>query len=203
MKQFALITISLFLSLQLSAQDSFKDKYEQAFIHLSNESYQRALPILLEMEEMDKKNSNTLFSIGNCYMHTTYNKELSIPYFERILENYKNLTIDYKIGSHKEKQAPIATFQLLGQAYHYNYQFDLALEKYGEYKDVLDPQNFQDNKSVDRDIQITKNAMQLQSSPIDMKIKGITKINSEYAEYRPKVTGDESTMFFTSRRKKQ
>lgn len=201
MKQFAAITIALILSLQLSAQESFKEKYEQTFIHLSNESYQKALPILLEMEKMNDKNFNTLFSIGNCYMHTTYNKELAIPYFERILEDYKNLTIDYKVGSHKEKQAPIATFQLLGRAYHYNYQFDLALEKYAEYKDVLDPQNFKDNKSVDRDIQITKNAMLLQSSPVKMRIKGVTKVNSEYAEYRPKVTGDEKTMFFTSRRK--
>jgi outer membrane protein OmpA-like peptidoglycan-associated protein len=201
MKHLALITVALILTFTATSQESFKEKYEQAFIHLSNESYQKALPILLEMEEMDDKNYNTLFSIGNCYMHTTYNKELSIPYFERILENYKNLTINYKVGSHKEKQAPIATFQLLGRAYHYDYQFDNALERYEEYKDVLDPQNYNDNKSVDRDIQITKNAMLLKSNPIDMKIKGLTNINTEYAEYRPKVTGDENTMYFTSRRK--
>ena len=201
MKHLLVIFLSIIVIGKSTAQDSFKDLFEQSFIHLSNESYQKALPILLDMEKMDPKNNNTLFSIGNCYMHTIYNKELSIPYFERILDNYKNVTTDFKVGSHKEKQAPIEVFRLLGQAYHFNYQFEKALERYEEYKDVLDPQNFADNKAIDRDIQITHNAMDLESRPIDMKIKGLSNINTEYAEYRPKVTGDENKMYFTSRRK--
>ena len=66
MKHLLLITLAFILSSKMIAQDSFKEKFEQTFIHLSNESYQKALPILLEMEKMDPKNSNTLFSIGNC-----------------------------------------------------------------------------------------------------------------------------------------
>jgi outer membrane protein OmpA-like peptidoglycan-associated protein len=201
MKHIILTFIVLSFVGKTFSQDSFKELFEQSFIHLSNESYQKALPILLDMEKMDPKNSNTLFSIGNCYMHTIYNKDLSIPYFERIMDDYKNMTLTYKVGNHKEKQAPIETFRLLGQAYHFDYQFEKALEKYEEYKDVLDPQNYADNKAIDRDIQITKNAMELKANPIDMRIKGITKINTEYAEYRPKVTGDENKMYFTSRRK--
>ncbi len=183
------------------AQKGFKELYDQAFIHLSNESYQKALPILLDMEKMDDKNYNTLFSIGNCYMHTTYNKALAIPYFERILENYKNLTINYKVGDPKEKKAPIETFRLLGQALHFDYQFNEALVRYEEYKDVLSPNNTKALKEINRDIQITQNALVLKDSEVDMQINNLSKINTEYGEYRPKVTGDEKKMFFTSRRK--
>lgn len=183
------------------AQKGFKELYDQAFIHLSNESYQKALPILLDMEKMDDKNYNTLFSIGNCYMHTTYNKAMAIPYFERILDNYKNLTINYKVGDPKEKKAPIETFRLLGQALHYDYQFNEALVRYEEYKDVLSPNNTKALKEINRDIQVTHNALALKDSEVDMKINNLAKINTEYGEYRPKVTGDEKKMFFTSRRK--
>lgn len=184
----------------LLAQDSFKEKFDQAFIHLSNENYSEALPILLEMEKMDSKNYNTLFSIGNCYMHTMYDKDKAIPYFERILEDYKNLTITYKVGNSKEKKAPIETLRLLGNAYHFNYQFEQALAIYGEYKDVIDPNNAAYLKQINRDIEITKNAIELEKNPVEMKVEGLTNINTEFAEYRPKITGDEKIMYFTSRR---
>ncbi|CAG5077458.1 OmpA family protein [Parvicella tangerina] len=199
MKNYLFLTLLLIGSV-LNAQDSFKEKFEQAFIHLSNESYTKALPILLEMEQMKPDNANTLFSIGNCYMHTIYDKAKAIPYYERILENYKNMTIHYKVGDPKEKKAPVETLHYLGRAYHFNYQFDEALAKYGEYKDVLDPNNKEYLKKVNRDIEITNNAIELEQSPVEMSVKGLANINTEFPEYRPKVTGDEKMMYFTSRR---
>ncbi len=184
----------------LHAQDSFKEKFDQAFIHLSNESYSKALPILLEMEEMKPKNANTLFSIGNCYMHTIYDKAKAIPYYEKILEDYKNMTIHYKVGDSKEKQAPVETLLYLGRAYHYNYQFEEAISMYNEYKDVLDPNNKEYLKKVNRDIEITMNALELEKNPVEMTVNGLANINTEYPEYRPKITGDEKIMYFTSRR---
>ncbi|MCB9198615.1 MAG: PD40 domain-containing protein [Flavobacteriales bacterium] len=195
-----LFLVFLFLGSYIYSQDSFKEKFEQAFIHLSNESYSKALPILLEMEQMKPDNANTLFSIGNCYMHTIYDKAKAIPYYEKIMEDYKNMTINYKVGDSKEKKAPVEALHLLGKAYHFNYQFQDALAKYEEYKDVLDPNNKAYLKKVNRDIEITMNAIELEKSPVEMTIKGLANINTEYPEYRPKITGDEKTMFFTSRR---
>lgn len=195
------LLLSLFvLSITAVAQDSFKDKFDQAFIHLSNENYSDALPILLDMEKMEPDNANTLFSIGNCYMHTIYDKAKAIPYLEKITANYKNMTITYKVGNYKEKKAPVETLHILGKAYHFNYQFDEALVKYNEYKEVLDPNNSAYLKSVNRDIEITNNAINLKDNPVEMNIMGLANINTSFAEYRPKVTGDEKTLYFTSRR---
>lgn len=199
MRRILLLAI-LALGNLIYAQDSFKEKFEKAFLLLSNENYSEALPVLIEMEAMDKENANTLFSIGNCYMHTIYDKDKAIPYFERILEDYKNMTIDYKVGNPKEKKAPVETLHLMGKAYHFNYQFEEALAMYNEYKDVLDPNNTSYLKSVNRDIEIAHNAMELKEKPVEMNIKGLANINTEFAEYRPKITGDEKTMYFTSRR---
>jgi tetratricopeptide (TPR) repeat protein len=86
---------------------SFKDYYNEAFAFLQVDNYRAALPILLEMEKMDVKNYNTLFSIGFCYLKSTYDKGNAIAYFERILSNYKNLTVAYRVGDYREKKAPI------------------------------------------------------------------------------------------------
>lgn len=182
------------------SQESFKEKFEQAFIHLSNESYSKALPILLEMEQMKPDNANTLFSIGNCYMHTIYDKAKAIPYYEKIMDNYKNMTINYKVGDHKEKKAPVEALHYLGRAYNFNYQFEEALAKYEEYKDVLDTNNKAYLKKVNRDIEISLNAMELEKNPVEMTVKGLANINTEFPEYRPNITGDEKIMYFTSRR---
>ena len=50
-------------------------------------------------------------------------KALSSHYqiFEKAQEK---MTIDYIVGSPREKKAPLEVIQLLGQAYHYNYEFE-------------------------------------------------------------------------------
>jgi outer membrane protein OmpA-like peptidoglycan-associated protein len=179
---------------------SFKDYYNEAFAFLQVENYRAALPILLEMEKMDDKNYNTLFSIGFCHLKSTYDKDKAIAYFERILSNYKNLTIAYRAGDYREKKAPIETIKYMGQAYHYNYQFDEALEKYQEFKDILSPDNKEDMDLITRDIRVTNNAKRLMANPVKMKINPIESLNTQYSEYRPKLTGDEQLMYFTSRR---
>lgn len=199
MKKYIFLTF-LFLGGMAFSQGSFKEKFEQAFIHLSNENYTKALPILLEMEQMDPENANTLFSIGNCYMHTIYDKAKAIPYYEKIMDDYKNMTIHYKVGNYKEKKAPVEAIYYLGKVYHFDYRFSDALVKYKEYKEVLDPNNEEYLKKVNHDIEITKNAIELKGAPVDMTIKGLENINTEFPEYRPKITGDEKTMYFTSRR---
>ncbi|CAG5077461.1 OmpA family protein [Parvicella tangerina] len=183
------------------AQDkSFKELYYEASDLLFEEEYNKALPILLEMEKMDDKNWNTLSSIGYCYLQTTFDKAKAIPYFERVLEDYKRLSIAYQVDNHKEKNAPVETIHWIGKAYHFNYQFDEALEKFNEYKDLLDPDNEEMLAEVKTDIRITRNAIAYKEHPVDVTINDFDVINTEYSEYRPKINGDETEMYFTSRR---
>lgn len=174
--------------------------YYEASDLLFEGDYQKALPILLEMEKLDDKNWNTLSTIGYCYLQTTYDKAKAIPYFENVLEDYKRLNIAYQVGNHKENKAPVETIHWIGQAYHFNYQFDEALEKYNEYKDLLDPNNEEMLSDVKLNIRITRNAMAYKEHPIDVELNTFDILNTEYSEYRPKVNGDETEMYFTSRR---
>ena len=80
---------------------SFKSLFNESIGFLEVDDYESALPILLEMLEIQPNNANTNFSIGNCYMNSSYEKPKAIPYFEKAQEN---MTIDYIVGSPREKR---------------------------------------------------------------------------------------------------
>ena len=146
-----------FLSVDFVAQDKgFKELYAESFSYLELGNYREALPILLEMYEMDKKNANTAFTIGNCYMNTQNEKPRAIPYFEAAKEK---LTVEYSVGDYKEKDAPVEVIRFLGQAYHVNYEFDKALEEYKTYRDILNKNNTEYWDAVTHEIRMSRNAI--------------------------------------------
>jgi outer membrane protein OmpA-like peptidoglycan-associated protein/tetratricopeptide (TPR) repeat protein len=193
------LALSLFI-FQSNFGQSFKEQHTKALMHLDNENYNDALVVLLEMEKEDPKNFKTKANIGYCYLVSDFDKAMAIPYFEQILEDYKNLSLKYDRESHKEKSAPVEVLHWAGNAYHYNYEFEKALAKYEEYLEVLDRSNTEFLANVNRDVIITKHAMMLKEQPVDMQIEGLGIINTPHPEYRPKITGDENIMYFTSRR---
>jgi outer membrane protein OmpA-like peptidoglycan-associated protein len=188
------------LSTTFGQKKKFKELHDEAFKYLTEDNYGQALPILLEMERMDGKNNNTLFKIGFCYVQSKYDKAQAIPYLEKVLSQRNPVTNTYRAGNYKEKKAPIEVLRYLGEAYHYDYQFEKALEYYLMYKDILSENNSKYNKEVDRLIAITKSAQLLVAKPVEIVVKGMDAINTIYPEYRPKLTGNEMTMYFTSRR---
>ena len=188
-----------FLSVDFVAQDkSFKELYDESFSYLELGNYRQALPILLEMYEMDKKNANTAFTIGNCYMNTQNEKPRAIPYFEAAKEK---LTVEYRVGDYKEKDAPVEVIRFLGQAYHVNYEFDKALEEYKTYRDILNKNNTEYWEAVTHEIRMSRNAIDFISKPVNVLIESADILNTEYSEYRPKVNAEETFLYFTSRRK--
>ena len=190
---------TFFLLVNVVAQDkSFKELYAESFSYLELENYREALPILLEMYEMDKKNANTAFTIGNCYMNTQNEKPRAIPYFEAAKEK---LTVEYSVGDFKEKDAPVEVIRFLGQAYHVNYEFDKALEEYKTYRDILNKNNTEYWEAVTHEIRMSRNAIDFISKPVNVLIESADILNTEYSEYRPKVNAEETFLYFTSRRK--
>ncbi len=190
---------TFFLLVNVVAQDkSFKELYAESFSYLELENYREALPILLEMYEMDKKNANTAFTIGNCYMNTQNEKPRAIPYFEAAKEK---LTVEYRVGDFKEKDAPVEVIRFLGQAYHVNYEFDKALEEYKIYRDILNKNNTEYWEAVTHEIRMSRNAIDFISKPVNVLIESADILNTEYSEYRPKVNAEETFLYFTSRRK--
>lgn len=181
---------------------SFKEEFYKAADFMVNENYYAALPVLFELEKMEPKNANIKSMIGYCYLHTSYEKYRAIPYYEFVLEDVKkNVTAFYETGNHKEKKAPVESFRFLGQAYHADYQFSKALDRYFEYQELVDANNKDELKRVQRDIRITRNAMTLKANPTEMTLQAMSNaLNTRFPEYRPIVNADETMMIFTSRR---
>jgi len=149
------------------------------------------------MKELDPENCNTNFFIGNCLMNIPNREKEAIPYYEKALES---LTIAYKIANPREKNAPIDAIELLGNAYHMNYEFEKAIEKYEFYGNFLSEYNEDAIRSNARKIRRSKNALKLVQNPVDVKIYPLETVNSEFSEYKPLLNAQENTMFFTAKK---
>lgn len=202
MNKLSIIGIFIFLTTVVTYSQSFKEEFVKAATFMENENFYSALPILFELEKTNQKNANIKSMIGYCYLNTSYEKYKAIPYFKYVLSDVKkNITPFYSSGNYKEKRAPIEAIRFMGQAYHADYQFSLALDMYFEYQEFVDANNKVELEGVKRDIRITRNAMSLKANPTEMTLRSMSNsLNSIFPEYRPIVNADESIMIFTSRR---
>ena len=191
-----LLLVTIITSLNVGAQ-SFKSLYFKSLHYLEVYDYSAALDILLEMKELDPENCNTHFFIGNCLMNIPNREKEAIPYYEKALES---LTIAYKIANPREKNAPIDAIELLGNAYHMNYEFEKAIEKYEFYGNFLSEYNEDAVRSNARKIRRSKNALKLVQNPVDVKIYPLETVNSEFSEYKPLLNAQENTMFITAKK---
>ena len=166
-----LATTTIFIN---ASGQSFKSLYFKSLHYLEVYDYSAALPILQEMKALDPENCNTHFFIGNCLMNIPNREKEAIPYYEKALES---LTINYKIANHKEKNAPLDAIELLGNAYHMNYEFEKAIEKYEFYGNFLSDYNEDALRSNKRKIRRSKNALKLVQNPVDVKIYPIETID--------------------------
>lgn len=193
-----LIAFLFLFNLGMYAQD-YKSDFYGAYAHLENEEYDKALIAFLEIDENYPGNANVKSIIGYCYLQSEHDKTKAIKYY---LECQDHLTAYYKVNNHKEKKAPVESVWYLGEAYHANYEFDKAIEKYTEYKEVLHEGNTEALEAVNRDIRLSRNAKQMYENPVHANLISLGEnLNTEYPEYRPLITADESLLFFTSRRK--
>ena len=191
-----ILLVTIITSLNVGAQ-SFKSLYFKSLHYLEVYDYSAALEILLEMKELDPENCNTHFFIGNCLMNIPNREKEAIPYYEKALES---LTIAYKIANPREKNAPIDAIELLGNAYHMNYEFEKAIEKYEFYGNFLSEYNEDAVRSNARKIRRSKNALKLVQNPVDVKIYPLETVNSEFSEYKPLLNAQENIMFFTAKK---
>lgn len=192
---FTLFTISiLFLNTvvgQYNAKKDFNDAYR--FIRFNN--YADALKPLLRVNKDNPDNANVNYLVGLCYINSDYDKAKAIPFLKKATQS---ISKEYEDASFKEMNAHPSALYLLGKAYHYNYQFDKAIESYASYQKLAIEDKSIDVKHV---IQTSENAKILVKEAIEVKITNIgAAINSKYDEHTPVINADESMLVFTSRR---
>ena len=128
-------------------------------------------------------NAEYHYKAGLCLLFTNDDHSKAITYLEKAL---------------KLKADPDVEFYL-AKAYHSNLKLEKALNAFENYKS--------DAKGtklilVDKEIEYVKHSQELVANPIDLTFENLgSKINSEYPDYYPFVTPNESFMVFTSRRK--
>jgi outer membrane protein OmpA-like peptidoglycan-associated protein len=191
----------------MSLSGLFAQKNAETKFNNANEAYKagnffEALPMYLALYQNDSSNANVCYLVGDCYLKARGGKAKAIPYLEKA-----SLSISpaYKENSFEEKNAPILTYKLLGDAYHIHSEFNKAIQSYETYKHELNAHKKTDKanlKDADRKIEMCNTALELTATPVRVKIENMgTALNSAYGDYSPVLTADQSIMIFTSRRK--
>ncbi len=187
-----LINTALFLFLisTASAQnDNTANKkilLKQAEAYYDSSIYESALPLYLKLYSMDSNSVIYNIAIGICYLNGPKNKIASIPYLEKVVI----------------KKGPLAkeARYYLGKAYHLAGRFDDAIAVYEKFKSSITKTD-ERYANVVRQIEMCQSGRELIKTPVNVSLVNLAAfINSPYPEYGPLVTGDDSTMIFTSRR---
>ena len=158
--------------------------------YFDNYKYHLALPIYLTLNKLKPEFPDYRYAIAYCYLFLDKN-EKALPFFQLCLQ--------------EPEKYPLQMMYYAARTYHLSGKYDYALKYYELYKNYLS-QNKKNIKngliaSAERDIKICETAKNLTSKPLDVKVVNLgATVNSEYPDYAPVVSADQSTLIFTSNR---
>ena len=158
------------------------------------EEFNEALPIYLELLADQPDNAFLNYRIGTCYLSIPGEKDMAVSYLEKAIENIDSRS---RRPNFRTTSAPVDAIFYLGEAYHVNYMFDKALEKYHEFREILDPSVYS-IEIVDEHILATKNAIESTKNPVFFKQINLgPRINTRFSETNPTVSGNGQVLVFT------
>ena len=180
MKTISLVILLFINSLTLFSQN--RKKADQYFIAGNFESALEEYSGLVE-----KYPEDLLFNyrLAVCYLNTNIDHKEPVRLLEFVVQN--------------ELADPNALF-LLGRAYHFNEQYDKAIETYQKFaaKGLGSQANL---AATGKQIEFCQNAKELIKYPIKLKIENLgSNINTSGPEFYPFLPSDESYLFFNARR---
>jgi hypothetical protein len=181
-----LIFLTLFLSgvgFSQNQKGKAKKYIRNADFEMYNNNIAKALDLYQQGCALDTGNSQNAFKLGICMYTIRKYKKQSVVYFEKARRG-GIMQADY----------------YLGNLYHLGGKYDQAIATFQEYKDKVSKKDFS-NASIDSLITECRTAIEFEQHPADVTIENIGKtINSEYPDYVPVISADESELIFTSRR---
>ncbi|MFN3404523.1 MAG: OmpA family protein [Cytophagaceae bacterium] len=182
---FLVLTIP-FVVFKAGAQDKDDDSHYRKGISLFKQKiYDDALLELLKCDTISGKNDYVFYYIGLTYL------ELKKP--------AKALAYLKKSKERESKSNDIDWF--LGKAFHLNHQFDDAIKSFTSYKATLKDAEKEKIAETEKFLTYCRNGKELMLDPIKVEIKNIGNfLNTEFPEYNPLISADESSVIFTSRR---
>jgi hypothetical protein len=194
---FILFSFSRSFSQPLSKTE-FRKMFTQGNLMILEGFYDTAARVFIRLNTSDPSNANVNYKIGFCYLHIPGQKAKAIPYLQNAL---KQTSGAYHEDDPSEKNAPENAMYYLGQAYHYAYRFDEALEQFNKFREIIGKWNLNLVKEIDHWSEMSKNAKELVARPVPCTITNLgDSVNCQFADYSPVISADESMLAFTSRR---
>lgn len=179
-----LILIVLLNNTTVQAQTE-KKLIKEAETALSKGDKKNALNFYLKALEKNPDNADANYRVGLLYLSSVYSHR-ALTYIEKA----------YSINPKIDKEV----HWNLAFAYHLNLKFDEAIQHYEEHKKVAGKEDHNVHK-VERRIYECNNGKEFLASPLDVKIENVGGvINTQYPDFAPVISADESIMIFTSRR---
>jgi outer membrane protein OmpA-like peptidoglycan-associated protein/tetratricopeptide (TPR) repeat protein len=206
-KMKALITfLSIFFSTFLFAQnveftkENFKDNKDglkeaknnieegDKLFEQGSVFYKQALDPYLKANTFNPNNALLNFKIGKSYLYSNF-KLKAIPYLEKALQ--LNPNVDPQVH------------YIMAKVYHLDMQWDKAISEYKAFQATLSKgDDFTELvEEVNKHITECINGKELVKNPLRVFIDNAgAEINSQFPDYGPVISADESVMLFTSRR---
>ncbi len=193
------IAITFNIAAQKSESEiALREYFIDAEFFLTQEYYVDALSDFLQVYKRGyQNNANINYRIGICYLNIPGQKDKSIPYFELAKQS---VSLKYKDGNLKEKNAPIDVYLYLGNAYRVNNRLTEAIASYKQYKELLPDDENNLHKYVDKQIEACNIASDFMSTPVELEFVNMGEtINSNNDDYKAVISGDGNTLLYMHR----
>ncbi|MGE0772775.1 MAG: OmpA family protein [Cyclobacteriaceae bacterium] len=151
-------------------------------------NYEQALPLFVEAIKGGATDPMIFYKAGVCHQKSNNlaDQVLAIPYFEKALQNGKGF--------------PLSLSYDLGELYLKDERIEDALTQFSKYKSLTRADKAA-QAAADRAIETCGNALIFMSMARDFDVKQFPgMVNTEFTEYNPVVSADESVMAFTALR---
>ena len=160
------------------------DSMERALFLYDDANYAMALPMYENLYNHHPKEDYLKYCYGRCALYRTDKHEVALVLLNEIYEkNKKTENIEYD----------------LARAYHYNLQFDKALELLEKYL-ISKKITIADKKNATQLKKYCINAKYFYDNPTKAKIENAGNVlNTPNEEYVPVISADESIMIYTYR----
>ena len=178
-------------------QDENKETARQ-IVEIANEAYFNLRVILIANEqyaqaaELDPENIEANYMAGRTFLETN-SKANATKYLLRVYD----IDPEYRFN----------ILYLIGQGFQYGLEFSQAINYYNLYRQkVIEStkrggEDYTELEEVERRIYECQNGLEYVNTPRDYVIENLgPSVNSEWDDYAPSVTADESLMVFTTRR---
>jgi outer membrane protein OmpA-like peptidoglycan-associated protein/tetratricopeptide (TPR) repeat protein len=176
-----LLTLASFLSFGQS-KVSIEKTRDLAMANVLTGQYTQALPLLEELDSMEKNNPETNYYLGICYYNSDKKREC-----------YQYFNNAKKFGS---KEQDLNYF--LARGMQLNHKFEEAISMY---KTSVDSSNTDLMSAIGLHVPECQYALELQKRPTIVELHNMGPVvNSKYDEYVPLEAANGTELFFTSKR---